>query len=284
MSSTIYVGDAKSEDTQKKYKKIKVPKFIGPIGFVKSLLYFITGNFLELDNGNVDGLLDRQKNELANIALVGALLMTITFSYLPPIIAWEDDWLKGAFAFTTSFCNCMVVCAVALSISMLLALNILKDDHECKVFFEKLGFYELVPFQTLWAAISTFGFIVGTLQYYKLINYDNWFVIVIVVTYLPAMVIVPFTIYGMMTSLTGVRKEYESNVTHCTKNDAETYLKRYINEKFHGNPDTIESDNGREWKEFVKWVKDQMKTEFISRRGVVHLKTSFEECLGALEY
>lgn len=276
------VADVKDEE----YSKLKTArnniKFTGLVGFVKSLIFFITGKFLELDDGIVDGLLERQKNELANIALVGALLMTITFSYLPPIFSWEDDWLKGAFAFTTSFCNCMVVCAVALSISLLLVLNILKDDHECKEFFEKLGFFELIPFQTLWAAISTFGFIVGTLQFYKLINYDNWFLIIIVVTYLPAVIIVPFTVNRFMTALTGVRVKRSTTVYHCDRANADMHLKTYIEKHYGNDANTIPSDNGREFSDFLNYVKKQQDAEFLSRRGVCNLKAAFNECLGDL--
>jgi hypothetical protein len=166
----------------------------GLTGFVRSLIWFIFGKFLELDDSVTKGLLERQKNEHSNIALVGALLMTITFSYIPPLIDWEDDWIKGAFAFSVSCCNCMIVASVSLSTAMLLCLNVIKDDAECRVFLKALGKYELVPFQTLWVAICSFGFVVGTIMFYKMINYDDWFAYTIAITYFPAMLIVPFTV------------------------------------------------------------------------------------------
>jgi hypothetical protein len=254
-------------------------------GLVLSVLWFITGKFLELDDKVVDGLLERQKSEHSNIALVGALLMTITFSYLPPILEWEDDWLKGAFAFTTSMCNCFVICAVSLSTGMLLCLNLLKDDTECRIFLNKLGYFELVPFQSLWISICLFGFVVGTLQFYKLINYNNWFAFTIAITYFPAVLIVPLTTSAFMKALFSVRKtNFSCKVFHCDGAKAKLLLQEYIDTKFEGDEGQVPADKGRELVEFYEYVKSYYDAEYLSRKLICTLKQEFEQRLGAFEY
>ncbi len=68
-------------------------RFEGFFGLFRVYLSFVKGKFLQLDDTVVNGLLERQKNEQANVALVGALLMTITFSFIPGERRRED--LKG---------------------------------------------------------------------------------------------------------------------------------------------------------------------------------------------
>lgn len=283
MSAVVHPGD--NPQVRKKAQAKPKKQFNGLIGFVRSFIFFITGKFLELDDGIEIGLLDRQKNELANVALVGALLMTITFSYIPPILGWEDDWLKGAFAFTTSFCNCLVMSCIILAISLLLVLNVLKNDAECRQFLDTMGVFAKIPFQALMGAICMFGFVVGTLQFYKLINFDNWFVIIICVTYFPACVIVPLTLWALMKSLVEVRRlDHKVKVLHVSKGQAEAYLNQYIEEKFENDDTRVPADEGTELTRFFDFVKASEDCEYLSRKGMVNLKTAFEERLGVLEY
>lgn len=256
----------------------------GPVGFVRSLVWFISGKFLELDDQVVDGLLERQKNEHANIALVGALLMTITFSYIPPLLDWPDDWIKGAFGFTTSLCNCMVVSSVSLSTAMLLCLNVLKDDTECRSFLNKIGIFELVPFQTLWGAICLFGFIVGTIQYYRLLDFNNWFYYILALTYMPAMIIVPLTLWAFTKGVFSLREDDITNtLLHVDSDQAKVLLKKYLDLFFKGNPDLVPGC-GTEYGEFIAWVKGSHHVEYISRLGMVHLRDEFRSVLGDYDY
>lgn len=271
-------------ETLKPVMNEKEKKLRGPIGYLRALVWFITGRFLELDDQVVDGLLDRQKNEQANIALVGALLMTITFSYIPPLLDWEDDWKKGSFGFFTSFCNCMIVCSVSLSTAMLLCLNVLKDDTECRLFLRKIGRFELIPFQTLWAAICTFGFVVGTLQYYKLLSFDNWFNYIVTITYVPAMIIVPLTVIMYMRGLFGLRPElYKVTVLHLDEKAASEAVDSYVAKFFKGSADNIPGC-GTEYKEFLAYVKSERGAEYFSRRALINLRNAFDDKCGEYEY
>lgn len=256
----------------------------GPIGFVRSLIWFITGRFLELDDQVVDGLLERQKSEHANIALVGALLMTITFSYIPPLLDWPQDWVTGAFGFATSMCNCMVVCSVSLSTGMLLCLNVLKDDTECRNFLNKIGMFELVPFQTLWGAICMFGFVVGTIQYYRMLDFDNWFFYIITITYVPAMMIVPLTVWAYIKGLFGLREDdVKDSLLHVDAVLAEALLTEYLKTFFKGNVNLVPGC-GTEYNEFIAWVKTTRRVEYISRTGLVNLRNRFVSVLGEYSY
>ncbi len=210
--------------------------------------------------------------------------MTITFSYIPPLLDWPDDWIKGAFGFTTSMCNCMVVCSVSLSTAMLLCLNVLKDDTECRTFLNHIGMFELVPFQTLWGAICLFGFIVGTIQYYRMLDFDNWFFYIITITYVPAMVIVPLTAWIFIKGLYSLREEeIKDTLIHIEPSDAKTLLKDYLAAFFKGNPDLVPGC-GTEFGEFIAWVKLTNRVEYISRLGMVNLREEFKNVLGDYDY
>jgi hypothetical protein len=287
MASTVYPEDINDnqESVKVKLPAIQQETLKGLKGLITSVIWFITGKFLELDDEVVDGLLERQKSEHSNIALVGALLMTITFSYLPPILDWEDNWLKGAFAFTTSMCNCFVMCCVGLSTAMLLCLNLLKDDSECRTFLNKLGRFELVPFQTLWAAITIFGFVVGTLQFYKLINFDNWFGYTIAITYFPAVLLVPLTLSAYMKALFTLRKtQFSCTVFHCNEDQAHQLLQEYIESSFGGDDSQIPANKGRELIDFFEFVRTKRDAQYLSRKGICYLKTLFEKRVGAYDY
>lgn len=174
----------------------------------------------------------------------------------------------------------MIVASVSLSTAMLLILNVVKDDQECRLFLLKIGKFELIPFQCLWGAICTFGFVVATILYFKLVNYDNWFAYTFSITYFPAIILVPLTVSSYMKALFSLRPvTFKIKVLQCDPSEAKALLDTYISEQYEGNADLLPA-TGNEYSEYISHVKGKTQAEHMGRMALKHLKEAFEQKFG----
>lgn len=83
-------------------------------------------------------------------------------------------------------------------------------------------------YQCVWIAGTT-------LLFFKLINYDNWFPITIGLTYVPAALIVPITIFTYMNGIITLhRTDYKQEWKHVTAEEARKLLVKYLDTHFQG--------------------------------------------------
>lgn len=265
----------------------KVDRFPGLFGFVESLFLFVTGKFLETDDGIINGLLERQKSESANVALVSALLLTITFSYLPAAVDWEDGWLKGAFCFACSLCNSFIVCSVTLSTCLLLILSALKDDLEARKFIDLIKQYGLVPFRCLWGAICLFGFVVGILLLFKLtFDNNNWFYYIVGLTYSPAMVILPLTASAYVKQLYEVRmRDVKVPVLKLSHEEVVTVFERYVKQTCQDGDIELLPTSGSDsdFESFCAYTVETYKAGCLARLTRVRMRQHFIKMEGELD-
>jgi len=251
--------------------------------YFMSMWCFFFGKFLDLDDDVVEGLLNRQMNEHTNIALVSALVMTITFSYMPTASTWgEETWVVGAFSFAVSCCNSLITCAVSLSTAMILMLNCLKNDMEAREYVKLIGKFDIVPFQCLWFGICIFGFCVSLLLFYKVTNYDNWFYYIIGFTYSPAIIILPMTASVYVRKLYEIKRHpYKTRVLVLDVDKVKSEFASYITDKFDGDAERVPS-TGTEFEEFLEVIRKKHDAEYVGRLTKSRMKTHYDEQLGKL--
>mmetsp|Transcript_24788 Transcript_24788/g.25417 ORF Transcript_24788/g.25417 Transcript_24788/m.25417 type:complete len:278 (+) Transcript_24788:43-876(+) len=267
-----------------KDENILKKRFHGLFGFLNVYLNFIKGHFLQLDDQLINGLLARQQNEQANVALVGALLMTITFSFIPVTEDWENNWIKGLFELFVAICNGFIVICVSLSTTMILILNVCKDDLEAAEFISRIGVLELVPFQCLWGAIFMFGFCVSlTLYYHITIHLPNfWFICICLISYLPSMILLPLAVYHYVVHIYAIRDDNRTISLVLDSVSCQEEFSSYISTQFNNSIEEL-PHNGHEFDDFTRYLQKKHGTKYIGRKTYVRLKELFKEKLGELE-
>lgn len=136
----------------------------------------------------------------------------------------------------------------------------------------------------LWGAICSFGFCVTLLLFYhQLRDMEWWFLAIVVVSYVPAMIVLPYATITYIKHIHAVRINAAEKITVILNGEqVKEVFERFISDVYDGDLHAVPYYH-QEFDDFMRYVLKKHNGRFIGRTTVVLMKKHFYEKLGSVE-
>ena len=167
------------------------PWHMSPFGLFRAAL---TWEWLQTGDRKRKGLKNQVENEMTQVGVLSALVLTIISAFLMLFHdaenAYDEAWKTGVSVLLWSTSWTLMLMATVNSVLLLLASNECGDDDECEKFMARMGKLVLFPAQIFHVSllVSCAGIVFWT---FNLLTFEYWV----------AFVSVSAVLYGMQSSI-----------------------------------------------------------------------------------